>query len=110
MREWTLISHHGLVLASISRDQEKTAREISKDVGITERTTHKIIIDLEQGGYISRVKNGRRNVYRIHPDMPLRNTMSDAAVGELLELFGWHPRKSRKVNEGVKKHSLTGVG
>jgi predicted transcriptional regulator len=109
MREWTLISHHGLVLASISRNQEKTAREISKDAGITERTTHKIIMDLEQGGYITRVKNGRRNVYRIHPDMPLRNTLSDAAVGELLELFGWHPQKSRRVNGDSKEHSLPGV-
>ena len=110
MREWTLISHHGLVLASISKNQEKTAREISDDVGITERTVNKIIMDLERSGYITRVKNGRRNVYRIHPDMPLRNTMSDAAVGELLELFGWQQREGPRVYGSSKKNSLIGVG
>lgn len=109
MREWTLISHHGLVLASISKNPEKTAREISDDVGITERTAHKIIMDLEQTGYITRNKNGRHNVYRIHPDMPLRNTMSDAAVGELLELFGWQQQERREVNGSSKKNSLISV-
>ena len=109
MREWTLISHHGLVLASISKNPEKTAHEISDDVGITERTAHKIIMDLEQAGYITRAKNGRRNVYRIHPDMPLRNAMSDAAVGQLLELFGWEEGKSPGVKESTTKRSLVGV-
>jgi DNA-binding MarR family transcriptional regulator len=89
MKEWTLFSNHGLVLASISKSPQKTAREIGDDVGVTERTAHKIIIELEQAGYISRTKNGRRNVYKINPDAPLLGTMSDAAIGELLELFGW---------------------
>ena len=89
MKEWTLFSNHGLVLASISKNPQKTAREIGDDVGVTERTAHKIIIELEQAGYIARTKNGRRNVYRINPVAPLLSTMGDAAVGELLELFGW---------------------
>ncbi|HEY32086.1 MAG TPA: winged helix-turn-helix transcriptional regulator [Dehalococcoidia bacterium] len=109
MREWTLISHHGLVLASISKNPEKTAREISDDVGITERTAHKIIIDLEQAGYITRSKNGRHNVYRIHPHMPLRNTMSDAAVGELLELFGWQQKEIRGLSGSSARQSLIRV-
>ena len=110
MREWALISNHGLVLASISKNPEKTAREISDDVSITERTAHKIIADLEQAGYITRIKRGRRNVYRIHPDMPLRNTMSGAAVGELLELFGWQSRETQVASESSKRYSLIGAG
>jgi len=109
MREWKLISNHGLVLASISKNPEKTAREISDDVGITERTAHKIIMDLERSGYITRGKNGRRNIYRIHPDMPLRNTMSDAAVGELLELFGWHQLEGAGACESSERNSLISV-
>ena len=89
MKEWTLFSNHGLVLASISKSPQKTAREIGDNIGVTERTAHKIIIELEQAGYIERTKNGRRNVYKINPDAPLLGTMSDTAVGELLELFGW---------------------
>ena len=91
MADWTFITNHGLVLASIAKNPQKTAREISGDIGITERTTHKIIVDLEQEGYIERVKVGRQNTYRIYPDVPIRT--GDAAVGELLSMFGWKRRK-----------------
>ena len=103
MSEWTFITNHGSVLASIAKDPEKTAREISGDIGITERTTHKIIVDLEQEGYIERVKVGRQNTYRIHPDVPLRT--GDAAVGELLTMLGWKRRKRQKTSETLEKAS-----
>jgi hypothetical protein len=89
--EWTLFSSHGLVLVSISRNPRKTAREIADDVGITERRTTMIIRDLEQAAYIEKMKNGRRNIYRIDPDAPLVPRLSDTAVGDLLALFGWQP-------------------
>jgi len=97
MADWTFITNHGLVLASIAKNPEKTARKISGDAGITERTAHKIIIDLEQEGYIERVKVGRQNTYRIHPDVPIRT--GDAAVGELLAMLGWKRRKKEKAAE-----------
>jgi DNA-binding MarR family transcriptional regulator len=87
LKAWALISNHGLVLASISKNPEKTAREIAIDVGITERTARKIILELAQAGYIVKTKNGRRNVYKIDSSMPLRNSLSDISVGGLLELF-----------------------
>ena len=63
-----------------------TAREIANHVGVTERTTHKIISQLEIEGYIVRRKNGRRNVYRIVPNLPLRHhTKEDIMVSELIE-------------------------
>ena len=105
MREWTLISNHGLVLAAIARNPHKTAREIGEDVGITERTAHKIIVDLEEAGYITRSKIGVRNAYEIHPDTPLRNRLSDAMVGELLAVFGWQRKQRRKKTETSKSDS-----
>jgi hypothetical protein len=55
-------------------------------VGVTERTTHKIISDLETEGYITRRKVGRRNVYSVDPQLPLRHhTKQDIMVSELLE-------------------------
>jgi hypothetical protein len=55
-------------------------------VGVTERTTHKIISDLEAEGYITRRKQGRRNLYGVDPDLPLRHhTKQDVLVSELLE-------------------------
>ena len=85
-RRWTFITNHGLVLSYISHHSRSTAREIANDIGVTERTTHKIISDLELAGYIQRRKVGRRNVYRVDPDLPLRHhTKQDILVSELLD-------------------------
>jgi DNA-binding Lrp family transcriptional regulator len=94
MKEWSLITNHGLVLAAISRNSEKTIREIGDDVGITERTAYGIVVDLEKAGYIQRTRVGVRNRYSINPDMPIVNRLSDASVGDLLVLFGWQRQKS----------------
>jgi DNA-binding MarR family transcriptional regulator len=53
MSEWAFITNHGLVLATIAKHPNLTAREIGDTVGVTERTAHRIIIDLEEAGYIS---------------------------------------------------------
>ena len=83
---WTFITNHGLVLSYISHHSRCTAREIANYIGVTERTTHKIISDLEFAGYIERRKDGRRNVYRVDPSLPLRHhTKQDIVVEELLE-------------------------
>ena len=85
---WTFITNHGLILSYISHNQRSTAREIANHVGVTERTTHKIISDLEVAGYIERRKNGRRNEYRVDSDLPLRHhTKQDILVSELLEVL-----------------------
>jgi hypothetical protein len=85
LKPWTLISNHGLVLNYIYRNPSHTAREISLDVGITERAIHKIISDLEIAGYIGRQKNGRNNIYYIDPELPLRHDSNkDVSVADLL--------------------------
>tara|TARA_Y100000310_G_scaffold331671_1_gene405674 strand:- start:1452 stop:1784 length:333 start_codon:yes stop_codon:yes gene_type:complete len=83
---WTFITNHGLVLSYISHNNTSTAREIAQYIGVTERTTHKIISDLEAAGYIERRKIGRRNVYSVDPQLPLRHhTKQDVIVSDLLE-------------------------
>jgi DNA-binding Lrp family transcriptional regulator len=94
MSDWGFITNHGLVLACIAKNPEKTAREVGDDVGVTERTAHKLIKDLEVSGYISKTKVGTRNTYHIHHSLPLKN--GDAAVGELLIMLGWDRHKARK--------------
>ena len=85
---WTFITNHGLVLSFIFHNPRSTAREIANYIGITERTTHKIISDLEFAGYIERRKEGRRNVYGVNPSLPLRHhTKQDVMVDELLEVL-----------------------
>ena len=83
---WTFITNHGLVLSYVFHNPRSTWREIANQIGITERTTHKIITDLESVGYIERRKIGRRNVYRLDPDLPLRHhTKQDIMVADLLD-------------------------
>ena len=89
---WTFITNHGLVLAYIFHNPRHTAREIASHVGVTERTTHKIISDLEEAGYIDRRKTGRRNLYRVDPDLPLRHhTKKDILVSNLLAALTSEP-------------------
>jgi len=88
MAEWTFLTNYGLVLAAIAKHPRSTAREIGDAVGVTERAAHKIIKDLDEAGYITKTRVGRRNHYRIHSDMPLKDDGSDAAVGELLVMLG----------------------
>ena len=84
--KWTFITNHGLVLSYIFHNPTSTAREIANYIGVTERTTHKIISDLEEAGYIRRRKIGRRNVYSVDPQLPLRHhTKTDVMVEDLLE-------------------------
>ena len=83
---WTFITNHGLILSYVFHNPRSTAREIANNIGVTERTTHKIISDLETTGYVQRRKSGRRNVYRVDPELPLRHhTKQDILVSELLE-------------------------
>jgi DNA-binding Lrp family transcriptional regulator len=100
MADWTFLSNHGLVLAAIARRPRSTAREIGDVVGITERATHKIINDLDEAGYITKTKAGRQNNYRIHPNVPLKDEVSDTAVGELLVTLGAMRKKDRTRDKG----------
>ena len=82
---WTFITNHGLVLNYVFHNPSHTAREIADHVGITERTTHKIISDLEETGYVGRERSGRKNIYHVDPELPLRHhTKKDILVANLL--------------------------
>ena len=97
MAKWTFITNHGLVLGYIAHNPSSTARVIAQAVGITERTTHKIIAELAEAGYISRKKAGRKNQYQINPDLPLRHpSHGEVAVGDLLQLLAWKKVDSAK--------------
>jgi predicted transcriptional regulator len=48
-------------------------REVARSVGVTERCVQRILAELEQGGYLTREHQGRRNHYEVHADLPLRH-------------------------------------
>jgi len=85
---WTFLSNHAHVLLLLARHPEIRLRDVAERVGITERAVQRIVADLEAGRYIERERNGRRNRYRVHPEMPLRHPVeAHRVVGDLIDLI-----------------------
>ncbi len=85
MADWTFLTNHTHVLLCLARDPSARLRDVADVVGITERATQRIVAELEEGGYLTRTREGRRNRYEIHPDVPLRHPLErDHAIGEVL--------------------------
>lgn len=74
-KSWTFFTTHGLVLLAIAQDPTVRLRDITERVGITERAVRRIIDDLVAEGYVSRSRVGRRNVYVVNDERPLRHPM-----------------------------------
>lgn len=72
---WTFLTNFAHVLICIAEDPQLTLREIANSTGITERATHRIIKELEQEGAITHERIGRRNLYHVNTDFPLRHPM-----------------------------------
>lgn len=85
---WTLLSTHGRVLVQIARDPAARIRDIAAAVDLTERATQAILADLEDEGFVSHTRVGRRNRYQVNADQPLRyRAHADYRVGSLLALL-----------------------
>lgn len=84
---WTFLSNHGHVLLCLAREPDLRLRDIAERVGLTERAVQKIVAELEQGGALTRVREGRRNRYRLHLDLPLRHPVErHCSVGDLVRM------------------------
>ncbi|WP_033314366.1 helix-turn-helix domain-containing protein [Streptomyces iakyrus] len=88
VRQWTFLTNHARVLLTIARDPTARLRSIAATCRITERAAQKIVADLEQAGYVSRERVGRRNQYVLHPDGTFRHPAeAGLPVRLLLEIF-----------------------
>lgn len=84
---WTFLTNHAHVLLCLAMDPQVRMREVAVCVGITERAVQKIVADLEEAGYLTRARAGRRNRYQVHPHLPLRHPLeSHRSVEALLAL------------------------
>ncbi len=86
---WTFLTNHAHVLLCISRCPEVRLRDVAEDVGITERAAQRIVADLVNEGYLTRLRVGRRNQYEIHPERHLRHPVEQKVeIAALLNLVG----------------------
>lgn len=85
---WTFLSNHTHVLVALAAEPDLTLRDIAQRVGITERGVIRIVEELEQGGVLSREREGRRNRYALNLDASLRHPLEQhCRIGELLDLI-----------------------
>jgi DNA-binding Lrp family transcriptional regulator len=84
---WDLVTNHGHVLAFLAVDPTARLRDIAERVGITERTAVQIVNDLEQAGYLTKTRVGRRNRYRIDADRKVQTPRLAMTVGQLLAVL-----------------------
>jgi hypothetical protein len=82
---WRFLTNHARVLETVARDPTTRFRDIGLIVGITERAAVQIVDDLVQAGYVTKTREGRRNRYEVHGELPLRHPAHNhRTAGELL--------------------------
>lgn len=83
---WSFFSNYAHVLVCLAENPHARLRDVADRVGITERTTIRLIGELEEAGILERVKEGRRNHYTINSEAHLRHAIEEhCTVGELLD-------------------------
>ena len=85
---WTFLTNHSHVLLCIADDPDIRLRDVAGRVGITERAAQRIVAELEEAGYLSHERVGRRNRYEVHSSLPLRHPLEDhLEIGALLRVL-----------------------
>ena len=85
---WFVLTNHGNVLLCVARDPTIRISEIARSVGIGERAAQKILADLVSGGFLVRIKEGRRNRYEINRNAHLRHPLfAELEIGPLLDVL-----------------------
>lgn len=85
---WSFLTNHTHILVVLSRNPMTTVRELSDQVGITERSVQRILSELETSGVVKRSKEGRCNRYDVDLQFRLRHPLeAERTVGQLLEIL-----------------------
>lgn len=82
------LTNHAYVLACIATDPDVRLRDVALIVDITERTAAQIVNELEQAGYLTKTREGRRNQYEVHEDLPLLHPLGrHRTIGDLIRFI-----------------------
>jgi DNA-binding transcriptional ArsR family regulator len=88
-RSWTFITNHAQVLLCLVRDPHARVSELAAAAQITERAAYRILSDLQEAGYVSRVRQGRRTRYALNRELTLADpVVGDQPVERLFALVG----------------------
>jgi hypothetical protein len=86
--DFAFLTNHGKTVLLIANDRRIRMRDIARRLDITERATQRIVADLAKAGYLSREREGRRNLYTVRSDVPLGLPIQrDIDIASLLALL-----------------------
>jgi DNA-binding IclR family transcriptional regulator len=101
----TLLSEHAHVLLYISIHPEATVCEIAKALGTSERQLYRLLSELQRAGYLTRVKDGRRNRYLLKEDVPLQGgPAGQVTLSEFLAFLARQAVADELDSETVEAH------
>jgi DNA-binding transcriptional ArsR family regulator len=87
-RAWTFITHHTHVLLAVAANLNLRVKEIAEAAEITERYAYQVLSDLEEAGFVHRVRRGRRNRYRVNAELALGDpVVEEQSIRRLLLLL-----------------------
>jgi predicted ArsR family transcriptional regulator len=83
---WLFLTAHTHVLLYVAAHSEASAREIAEAVGITERHTHRVLVDLCAEGFLDKERRGARNLYRVRRRARFKHPrLAGVEIGTLLD-------------------------
>lgn len=99
LHTWRFLTNHAHVLVVIAADPTIRLKDIAAAVGITERAVAQTVRDLEEAGYVTKTRDGRRdgrrNAYVVHEKLALRHARhGHRTVGELIRFLEEPPNRS----------------
>lgn len=97
---WTFLTNHAHVLLCLAENAGARMREVAVRVEITERAVQRIVAELEEAGYLSRLREGRANRYIVHEDLFLRHPVEGHCT--IAELVGMVIEKRRRADTSRK--------
>lgn len=106
---WTFLSNHSHVLIALAKDPDLTIRDLALEVGITERAVAQILTDLQAARVLSKRRVGRRNVYFVDANAPLRHAVeSHRTVADILRLADRSPGSGQNKPSEADSESQAG--
>ena len=86
--QWTFLTNHFHIIVSLSREPYSRIRDLSDQVGITQRAVQRILAELIEDKVLKVRKEGRRNYYTINRKKRLKHSLENKHnIGELLNIL-----------------------
>lgn len=86
--QWTFLTNHFHIIVSLSRAPYSRIRDLSDQVGITQRAVQRILAELVNDQVLKVRKEGRRNHYTINRKKRLRHPLENKhCIGDLLDIL-----------------------